>query len=200
MASGSPRLLGVAGWKGSGKTTLIEKLLPLLRRGGLTVATVKNTHHPLREHDGLTDGERHAKAGAGRTAVLAPDTWELDGVPQSTPPPSLEAVIALFGPADLILVEGFKSAAIPKIEVRSSDTRNRPSLAAGDPLVIAIAAGDMTARARASASRHSPATTPRASRRSFSPTCASRPYLREPSRSKAGTCPRRRPDFQRRRT
>ena len=140
MADPRTHVLGVAGWKGSGKTTLIEKLLPLLRKGGLTVATIKHTHHPLREHDGLTDGERHAKAGAHRVAVLAPDTWELDGEPQSTPPPSLEGAIALLAPADLILVEGFKSAPIRKIEVRSTETLSRPSLAEEDPLVIAIAA------------------------------------------------------------
>jgi molybdopterin-guanine dinucleotide biosynthesis protein B len=137
MTSPPAHLLGVAGWKGSGKTTLIEKLLPLLRKSGLTVATVKHTHHPLREHDGLTDGERHAKAGASSVAVLAPATWELSGVPQPTPPPSLEAAIAMLGPADLILVEGFKSAPILKIEVRG--TSDRPPLAVEDPLVIAIA-------------------------------------------------------------
>ena len=51
----------MVGWKNSGKTTLVERLIPLLARRGLKVATVKHTHHDLRPPDGATDGERHAR-------------------------------------------------------------------------------------------------------------------------------------------
>lgn len=109
MASGPP-LIGIVGWKNSGKTTLIEHLVAALTQRGLKVATVKHTHHELRARDGATDGERHAQAGA------------------------------IQGPADIVLVEGFKSAAIPKIEVRRLASRTHDPLAASDPHVIAIAA------------------------------------------------------------
>jgi molybdopterin-guanine dinucleotide biosynthesis adapter protein len=191
IVSPATHLLGVAGWKGSGKTTLIEKLLPLLRNAGLTVATVKHTHHPLRDHDGLTDGERHAKAGASSVVVLAPEMWELSGVPQPTPPPSLEAAVAMLGSADLILVEGFKSAPIPKIEVRGPN--DRPPLAAEDPLVIAIA----TDAAMESVS------VPVFARDDIDGLAAFiLSYLRGPSRFEVGQGNHagRSPDFQRRRT
>jgi molybdopterin-guanine dinucleotide biosynthesis adapter protein len=128
--------IGIVGWKGSGKTTLIERLIPALRSRGLAVATVKHAHHPLREHDGATDGERHARAGATNVAVIGPETWELAGARQETPPPSLAAAAALLGAVDLILVEGFKSAAIPKIEVRDENAR---PLAPKDAHIIAVA-------------------------------------------------------------
>ncbi len=138
-------LIGIVGWKGSGKTTLIERLVAVLTQRGLQVATVKHSHHALRPSDGATDGERHARAGACATAVLAPDEWELAGKRQASPPPGLDEVAARLAPADLILVEGFKSALIPKIEVRAAGQRE-PLLAGHDAQVIAVAA-DQTVEA-----------------------------------------------------
>ena len=139
MASGPP-LIGIVGWKNSGKTTLIERLVAALTQRGLRVATVKHTHHELRAHDGATDGERHAQAGAIQTAVISPSQWELAGKLQRTPAPALDDIARRLGPADIVLVEGFKSAAIPKIEVRRLASKTRDPLAASDALVIAIAA------------------------------------------------------------
>jgi molybdopterin-guanine dinucleotide biosynthesis protein B len=135
-----PPLIGIVGWKGSGKTTLIERLVAALAREGLRVATVKHTHHELRAHDGATDGERHAQAGAVQTAVISPSGWELAGALRSGPAPALEEVVKRLGRADLILVEGFKRAPIRKIEVRRDATAAREPIAPGDPNVIAIAA------------------------------------------------------------
>jgi molybdopterin-guanine dinucleotide biosynthesis protein B len=139
VASGPP-LIGIVGWKNSGKTTLIEHLVAALTQRGLKVATVKHTHHELRARDGATDGERHAQAGAIQTAVIAPSQWELAGELQRTPAPALDDIAQQLGPADIVLVEGFKSAAIPKIEVRRLASRTHDPLPAGDPRVIAIAA------------------------------------------------------------
>ena len=139
MAS-APPLIGIVGWKNSGKTTLIEGLVAALARDGLRVATVKHTHHELRPHDGTTDGERHALAGAAQTAVLSPSQWELAGKRQPDAVPALEDIVKRFGPVDLILVEGFKRAPIPKIEVRRQAAATREPTAPGDADVIAIAA------------------------------------------------------------
>jgi molybdopterin-guanine dinucleotide biosynthesis protein B len=134
-------LLGIAGWKNSGKTTLIERLIPLLAARGLKVATIKHTHHAvLRGDDRTTDGARHARAGACGVIVIGPQAWELSGALQTSPPPSLQEAAALLTEADLILVEGFKTAPIAKIEVRGGLTE--PSLAAHDPLILAIVADD----------------------------------------------------------
>jgi molybdopterin-guanine dinucleotide biosynthesis adapter protein len=136
----APPLIGIVGWKNSGKTTLIERLVAALTRRGLKVATVKHTHHELRAHDGSTDGERHARAGAIQTAVIAPSQWELAGEVQAMPAPPLEELAQRLGPTDLVLVEGYKSAAIAKIEVRRRSPTTREGLAPSDERIIAIAA------------------------------------------------------------
>jgi len=136
----APPLIGIVGWKSSGKTTLIERLVTALTREGLRIGTLKHTHHELRAHDGATDGERHARAGAVQTAVLSPSEWELAGELMPEPVPALEEAVRRLGPADLVLVEGFKSAPISKIEVRRDATATHEPLAPGDPNVIAIAA------------------------------------------------------------
>jgi molybdopterin-guanine dinucleotide biosynthesis protein B len=94
----------------------------------------------LRDHDGETDGERHVRAGAAAVIVMGPESWELSGKPQASPPPSLNDAPTLLGDVDLVLVEGFKIAPIEKIEVRGG--ASNPPLAKTDPLVIAIAADD----------------------------------------------------------
>ena len=139
MAS-TPPIVGIVGWKSSGKTTLIERLVAALTREGLRIATVKHTHHELRAPDGATDGERHARAGAIQTAVLSQSQWELAGKLQPDAVPALEDVVKRLGPADLILVEGLKRAPIPKIEVRRIASTTREPIAPGDTDVIAIAA------------------------------------------------------------
>ena len=115
-------MIGIVGWKSSGKTTLIERLIAILTRRGLRIATIKHSHHALRPRDGATDGERHARAGALDVAVIGTEQWELSGQARSPPVPGLQDLAARLGPADLILVEGFKSAPIPKIEVRRQTT------------------------------------------------------------------------------
>lgn len=144
---GPPPLVGIVGWSGAGKTTLVARLVAELSARGLKVATIKSAHHPLRPRDGSTDGERHAQAGASAVAVLAPDVWEISGTLQTGPPPALPAVAARLTPADVVLVEGMKRAAIPKIEVRSRAARSQDPLAPSDPRVFAIAADHQIADA-----------------------------------------------------
>jgi molybdopterin-guanine dinucleotide biosynthesis protein B len=129
----APPLIGIVGWKNSGKTTLIERLVAALARDGLSVATIKHTHHELRAHDGVTDGERHARAGAVRSAVISPSGWELAGELRSGPAPALEQVVELLGAADLVLVEGFKGASIPKIELRREASPTKRSVGTARP-------------------------------------------------------------------
>jgi molybdopterin-guanine dinucleotide biosynthesis protein B len=140
VASTRAPLIGIVGWKGSGKTTLIERLVATLAGRGLEIATIKHAHHELRPQDGATDGERHARAGALNVAVIAPSQWEIAGEAHTPPPASLEEAAARLGPADLVLVEGYKSAPIPKIEVRRLGSATKDRLAEADPDVIAIAA------------------------------------------------------------
>lgn len=133
-------IIGIAGWKKSGKTTLTVRLVEEFTRRGLKVATVKHAHHAFQIDDGGTDSARHRRAGARQVAVVSAERWaivtELDGAPE----PNFEEVIAALEPADLVIVEGYKSAPIPKIEARRLASFTQRPLAEEDPNVIAIAA------------------------------------------------------------
>jgi molybdopterin-guanine dinucleotide biosynthesis protein B len=141
-----PVFVGIVGWKNSGKTTLIERLIPRLAQRGLKIMTVKHTHHDLVPPNGTTDGERHGRAGALRTLVIAPDAWEVDGRRQAGAPPALAEIGSHVAGADIVLIEGFKSAPIPKIEVRRRASATQDLLALNDTRIIAIA-GDHPAEA-----------------------------------------------------
>jgi molybdopterin-guanine dinucleotide biosynthesis adapter protein len=138
--AGSTPVIGIAGWKKSGKTTLAERLIAEFTRRGLRVASVKHAHHDFQIDNAETDSARHRRAGAAQVAVVSAKRWavvsELDGAPE----PDLAQVIAWLGPCDLVIVEGYKSAPIPKIEARRSAAFGSEPLADKDPTVIAIAA------------------------------------------------------------
>lgn len=133
-------VIGIAGWKKSGKTTLTERLISEFARRGLKVAAVKHAHHAFQIDDGPTDSARHRRAGAAQVAVVSGKRWaivtELNGAPE----PNFEEVIAALEPADLVVVEGYKSAPIPKIEARRAVSLTKTPLADSDASVIAIAA------------------------------------------------------------
>jgi molybdopterin-guanine dinucleotide biosynthesis adapter protein len=139
-AGGRPPVIGIAGWKNSGKTTLVVRLIEEFTRRGLEVASVKHAHHNFQVDEAETDSARHRRAGAKQVAVVSAKRWalisELDGAPE----PDLAEVIAWLGPSDLVIVEGYKAASIPKIEVRRSAARSGEALAGRDANVIAVAA------------------------------------------------------------
>jgi len=139
-AKSTPPIIGIAGWKKSGKTTLTVRLIEELTRRGHKIASVKHAHHAFQIDDAETDSARHRRAGAGEVAVVSGKRWaivhELDGADE----PDFAEVISWLSPCDLVIVEGYKSAAIPKIEARRLASLTRRPLADEDPEVIAIAA------------------------------------------------------------
>jgi molybdopterin-guanine dinucleotide biosynthesis adapter protein len=137
--NGTP-VIGIAGWKNSGKTTLTVKLVEEFTRRGLRVATVKHAHHSFQIDDAETDSARHRRGGAKQIAIISAKRWALVTELGDAPEPDFADVIAALDPADLILVEGYKSAPIRKIEARRGASSQEKPLAAGDPNVIAIAA------------------------------------------------------------
>ncbi len=133
-------LVGVAGWSNAGKTTLIEKLTRHFTARGLRVATIKHTHHKFDIDKPDSDTSRHRLAGASETAIVSGSRVAIIEDIDAQGEPSLDEIARRLQPADLIFVEGYKSAAIPKIEVRRAAVAAGRVLAASDPLVIAIAA------------------------------------------------------------
>ncbi len=105
--------LGVIGRSGSGKTTLITSLLPVLRARGLRVSTIKHAHHDLPLDQPGKDSFRHAEAGAEEVILATGGGFALF----SRRPLALPDLLARLAPVDLVLVEGFKSYPLPKLEV-----------------------------------------------------------------------------------
>lgn len=133
-----PVVLGISGFSGSGKTTLIEKLVPRLVAAGLRVSLIKHAHHDFDIDQPGKDSWRHRQAGCAEVLVSSPRRWALVHELREEAEPGLEALLLHLGPADLVLVEGFKHTPMPRIEVHRSGG-DRPLLYPNDPNVIAIA-------------------------------------------------------------
>jgi len=133
------RIIGVAGFKNSGKTTLVEKLVSELSRRGHRISTVKHAHHSFDiDHEGR-DSFRHRKAGAHEVAVVSRHRWAIIHESRDEEPPALDEVLAKLALCDLVIVEGYKRDSHDKIEVRNL-ALDHPQLAGEDPTVVAIAA------------------------------------------------------------
>ena len=111
------KIFGFAGWSGSGKTTLIEKLIPLFVRRGLTVSLIKHAHHAFDVDQPGKDSYRHRHAGCSEVLVTSSRRWALVHELRGAPEPGFAELIERVSPCDLLLVEGFKHAPIPKLEV-----------------------------------------------------------------------------------
>lgn len=133
------KVIGVAGFKNAGKTTLVEKLVTELTRRGWRISTVKHAHHSFDiDHEGR-DSFRHRKAGATEVAIVSQNRWALIHELREEAEPSLADMLARLAPCDLVIVEGYKRDAHDKIEVRNL-ALDHPKLAGSDPTVVAIAA------------------------------------------------------------
>lgn len=131
------RIFGVIGWKNSGKTSLMERLVAEITRRGFSVSTVKHVHHAVDlDHPGK-DTFRHRQAGAREVVLASADRFALM-VEHRGPEPELTTVLARLAPVDLVLVEGYKRDSHPKIEVWREET-GHPLIQPGDPLVRAVA-------------------------------------------------------------
>lgn len=134
-------MLGFAAYSGTGKTTLLLKLLPLLKARGLRIAVVKHAHHSFEMDQPGKDSYRLRAAGADEMLVASRCrmAWvrECDG---NRAEPSLAEALAVLDPArvDLVLVEGFKHEPYPKIELHRA-ALGRPLLFPDDPNVVALA-------------------------------------------------------------
>lgn len=132
------KIIGIAGYSGSGKTTLIEKVIPQLVMDGFKVSLIKHAHHEFDVDKPGKDSHRHREAGAGEVLVSSSNRWVLMHELRGTPEPSLDEQLKHFSPCDVVLVEGWKFNAIPKIEVHRK-LNDKPLLFPSDASVIAVA-------------------------------------------------------------
>jgi len=131
------RVYGVIGWKNSGKTSLMERLVAEITGRGFSVSTVKHVHHSVDLDQPGKDTFRHRQAGAREVVLASADRLAIL-VEHRGPEPELPAVLARLAPVDLVLVEGYKRDAHPKVEVWREET-GHPLIQPGDPLVRAVA-------------------------------------------------------------
>ena len=132
------KIFGIAGFSGSGKTTLIEKLIPLFTARGLKVSLIKHAHHTFDVDQPGKDSYRHRRAGCGEVLVTSSRRWVLIHELRGEREPAFEEQLKHLAPCDLVIVEGFKYAPIPKIEVWRAQT-GEPLLYPNDPHIVAIA-------------------------------------------------------------
>jgi len=132
------RIYGVVGWKNAGKTGLMERLVTEITGRGLSVSTVKHAHHSFDvDHEGK-DSYRHRQAGATEVLLASRNRFALMHELRNEDEPPLEALLGKLAPVDLVLVEGYKRDAHPKVEAHRSVTGN-PLIAPGDETVRAVA-------------------------------------------------------------
>ncbi|MDA0990883.1 MAG: molybdopterin-guanine dinucleotide biosynthesis protein B [Verrucomicrobia bacterium] len=132
------KIFGLAGWSGSGKTSLLARLLPELTRGGRRVSTIKHAHHSFDVDQPGKDSYVHRQAGAHEVMVLSQNRWALMHENRGSKEPDLAQAVARMTDVDLIVVEGFKSYPHPKLEVHRASL-GKPLLYDGDDHIVAVA-------------------------------------------------------------
>lgn len=132
------RVIGLAGWSGSGKTSLIVRLLPLLKGQGLRVSTLKHAHHGFDIDQPGKDSHAHRLAGASEVLVASGKRFALMHELRDEPEWTLAALLGKLSPVDLVIVEGYKSEAHAKIEVFRPEV-GKPALYRENATICAIA-------------------------------------------------------------
>ena len=111
------RVIGLAGWSGAGKTTLIVKLIPALQARGLGVSTLKHAHHHFEIDQPGKDSFRHREAGAHEVLIASSNRFALLHELRGAPEPSLATLIGKLEPVDILIIEGFRHEPHAKLEV-----------------------------------------------------------------------------------
>ncbi|WP_018411328.1 molybdopterin-guanine dinucleotide biosynthesis protein B [Methyloversatilis thermotolerans] len=135
------KVFGFAGYSGAGKTTLIERLIPLFIDEGLTVSLIKHAHEGFDIDRPGKDSYRLREAGCREVMLVSGRRWVLMHELRDRPEPTLDEQMAVMGDCDLLLVEGYKVSPIPKLEVHRP-SYGRPLLYPDNPHVVAVASDE----------------------------------------------------------
>ncbi len=136
-------VLGIVGHSGAGKTTLLSALLPMLRLRGIRTAVIKHTHPDFEIDYPGKDSQILRHAGASQVLLVSSGRWALIAEAETETIRPLDFWLDRLPPdaQDLVLIEGLKTAVIPKLEVHRPEL-GKPLLCAGDPLIHAVASSD----------------------------------------------------------
>lgn len=140
MKNAKVPILGFAAYSGTGKTTLLTQLIPILRQQGLRIGLIKHSHHNFQIDQPGKDSFRLREAGASPVMLVSTHRRAIITEFQSVSEPVLDEQLLAFDQSglDLVLVEGFKATSFPKIELHRPSL-NKPLLYPNDPDIIAIA-------------------------------------------------------------
>jgi molybdopterin-guanine dinucleotide biosynthesis protein B len=141
------RIIGLAGWSGAGKTTLLIKVIPALIARGLRVSTLKHAHHAFDVDQPGKDSHSHRMAGATEVLVGAASRWALVHELRGEAEPQLDTLLGKLSPVDLVIIEGYKREAHPKLEVYRAAV-GKPLIHPDDPQIVAVAADTALPSAR----------------------------------------------------
>jgi molybdopterin-guanine dinucleotide biosynthesis protein B len=131
------RVIGLSGWSGAGKTTLIVKLIPALKALGFSVSTLKRAHHAFDIDKPGKDSYQHREAGATEVLVSSANRWALMHELRGASELRLSELLAHLAEVDFVIVEGFKGEAHAKLEVRRA-ANDKPFLFPDDPNIKAL--------------------------------------------------------------
>ncbi len=138
------KIYGVVGWKNSGKTTLVERLVTEITARGLTVSTVKHAHHTFDVDQEGKDSFRHRSAGAREVLLASRNRWALMHEMHDDTEPSLSELLQKLSSVDLVLIEGYKRDSHAKLEAHRAETK-QGLLASKDQTVSAVASNYVVA-------------------------------------------------------
>jgi len=141
------RIIGLAGWSGSGKTTLIKKLIPRLLARGISVSTLKHAHHGFDLDQPGKDSFFHRTAGATEVIISSAKRWAILHELREQPEWDLAVLVGKMSPVDLVLVEGFKRDAFPKLEIHRI-ANGKPLIHPEDPHIVAVASDSALPQAK----------------------------------------------------
>ncbi|MDF1873861.1 molybdopterin-guanine dinucleotide biosynthesis protein B [Vannielia sp.] len=135
------KVMGVVGWKNSGKTGLVERLVSEIAGRGFSVSTIKHAHHGFDLDQPGRDSFRHREAGAREVLIASARRWALMHELDEEEEPGVEELMAQLTPVDLVIIEGFKREGHMRIEAHRSETR-KTLLAEEDEGIIAVASDE----------------------------------------------------------
>lgn len=133
------RIFGVVGYKNTGKTGLMERLVTEITARGFSVSTIKHAHHSFDVDHAGKDSHRHRLAGASQVLLSSQSRWALMSELGGAAEPDLQTLLTKLDPVDLVLIEGYKRDTHQKIETYRADTKGS-LLAPQDPTIVAVAA------------------------------------------------------------
>lgn len=144
-------IIGFSAYSGTGKTTLIKQVIPLLKSKGLKIAVIKHAHHHFDLDQPGKDSYELRKSGAAHTIICT--TTRMAAISEFANPdeePSLQAIVDTLDARrfDILLVEGYKDLAFAKIELHRTAMK-KPYLYPEDPTIIALACDDALSQAPA---------------------------------------------------